>query len=154
MILGLCGICFILSILLMLIASMVYDDVGYSVLGFMFFMICFILFIVGCFTGFINYPKTEGTHTGVLTAVDLEGIWFRRYEIYLKSGGYNTNAEIQSDETKYCLYENETDLKEQLENAVGKKVKLTYGHDGGHIDWKSCGTYHIKSVEILEEEND
>lgn len=105
------------------------------------------LFIFGCFHGFINYPATEGTHQGVITAVDLEGIYFRRYEVYLKSSGY-TN---QSDETKYLIYADETELAEELQNAIGKTVKIHYGHDGGYIGWKSCGTYHIKSIEIIEE---
>ena len=35
--------------------------------------------------------------------------------------------------------------------CIGKKVKLYYGHDGGYIGWKSCGTYHIKSVVVLDE---
>jgi hypothetical protein len=30
-------------------------------------------------------------------------------------------------------------------------VKLHYGHDGGYIAWNSCGTYHIKDVEIIED---
>lgn len=96
--------------------------------------------IFGCFHGFINHPATEGSHVGTITAVDLEGVYFRRYEVYLKSSGY-TN---QSDETTYLIYDYEKELAEQLKEYLGKKVKLTYGHDGGYIDWKSCGTYHIK----------
>ena len=99
------------------------------------------------FHGFIVHPKTEGIHQGVITAVDLEGVHFRRYEVYLKSSGY-TN---QSDETTYRIYDYETELAEELMNAIGKTVKLYYGHDGGYIDWKSCGTYHIKRIEVLEE---
>jgi len=105
-----------------------------------------ILIGYGLFHGYINYPKTEGTHQGVITAVDLEGVYFRRYEVYLKSSGY-TN---QSDETKYLIYEYETDLAKELQEAIGKQVKLHYGHDGGYMPWNSCRTYHIKSVEIIE----
>ena len=68
-------------------------------------------------------------------------------EVYLKSSGYTT----QSDETAYLVYENEKELVEKLRNAIGKEVKLYYGHDGGYIGWNSCGTYHIKDVEIIEE---
>jgi len=107
--------------------------------------------IFGFFNGFINYPRTEGTHQGTITAVDLEGIYFRRYEVYIKSGGYSKNINGDySDETKYCLYEYEKDLVDRIRSAVGKQVKLEYGHDGGYIGWKSCGTYHIKSVEIID----
>lgn len=106
-----------------------------------------IMAVTGFFHGFINYPPTEGTHQGVLTAVDLEGVYFRHYDVYLKSSGYTE----QSDETKYCIYEYEKSLSEDLRNALGKKVKLHYSHKGGYINWKSCGTYHIDSVEIVEE---
>lgn len=105
----------------------------------------------GFFNGFINRPKTEGIHNGTITAVDLEGIFFRRYEVYIKSGGFSRNGnDSYSDETKYCLYEYEKDLVDKIRSAVGKQVKLEYGHDGGYIGWKSCGTYHIKSVEIID----
>ena len=90
--------------------------------------------------------KQNGTHQGVITAVDLEGVYFRRYEVYLKSSGYTE----QSDETKYLIYDYETDLAEELKNAIGKTVKIYYGHDGGYIPWNSCGTYHIKNIEIVE----
>ena len=101
----------------------------------------------GIFTGFISHPPTEGVHQGIVTAVDLEGVAFRRYEVYLKSSGYTE----QGDETVYKLYDYETDLADQLKAALGKEVRITYGHDGGYIPWNSCGTYHIKNIEIVED---
>lgn len=109
----------------------------------------FALLFYGMFNGFIEHKPTEGVHQGVITAVDLEGQWFRRYEVYLKSSTYTT----QGDETKYLIYDYEKELAEELQNAIGKSVKLYYGFDGGYIKWNSCGTYHIKKLEILEEEN-
>ena len=115
-------------------------------------ILCIIIGICMLISGFINgftyQPKTEGVHQGVITAVDLEGKYFRRYEVYLKSSGYTS----QSDETKYLLYDYETELAKELKSCLGKQVKLYYGHDGGYIPWNSCGTYHIKSVELVEEE--
>ncbi len=145
------------SIIILLILSFVFFIVGISswnydtlfhVLAVIAFLVSVGLLMFGCFHGFINYPVTEGTHQGVITAVDLEGVWFRRYEVYLKSSGY-TN---QSDETKYLCYDYEAELIEQLKNAIGKTVKIHYGHDGGYIPWNSCGTYHIKSIEIIDED--
>ena len=66
----------------------------------------------------------------------------------MKSSGYTA----QSDETVYKIYDYETELAEELMDAIGKTVKLYYGHDGGYIPWNSCGTYHIKKVEVIEEE--
>ena len=108
-----------------------------------------VILVFGFFHGFINYPKTEGTHQGIITAVDLEGKYFRRYEVYLKSNGHT--EENASDESKYLIYETEGGLAKQLKECIGKKVRLNYGHDGGYIPWNSCGTYHIKSVELVEE---
>ena len=126
-------------------AAVSFDEKKYAFLSLISFVILIIALVVGCFNGFIDYPATEGTHQGVITAVDLEGKYFRRYEVYLKSSGYTT----QSDETVYQIYEYEKELAEELKEYIGKEVKLSYGHDGGYIGWKSCGTYHIKSVELV-----
>lgn len=146
MILGLIIICGILSLILGLVGACIYSDeclAGSIATG----IAAVILLGVGCFTGFINHPPTDGTHQGIITAVDLEGTYFRRYEVYLKSSGY-TN---QSDETIYLLYDYEKELAEQIKEFIGKEVRLNYGHDGGYIHWKSCGTYHIRSFEAIEE---
>ena len=149
MIIGLIIGLFTVGIILLIASDPCYGTAGIILVIFaiIFILASFGIFIFGCFHGFVNYPATEGTHQGVITAVDLEGVWFRRYEVYLKSSGFTG----QSDETKYLCYENETELVEQLKNAIGKTVKINYGHDGGYISWNSCGTYHIKSIEIIEE---
>ena len=149
MIIGLIIGLFIVGIVLFIASDSCYGTAGIILVIFaiIFILASFGIFIFGCFHGFVNYPATEGTHQGVITAVDLEGVWFRRYEVYLKSSGFTG----QSDETKYLCYENETELAEQLKNAIGKTVKINYGHDGGYIAWNSCGTYHIKSIEIIED---
>ena len=146
MILGLLIGTIILFFIFGICASITDSDV-FAILSVVCAAMLMIIFIFGCFNGFVNHPKTEGIHQGIITAVDLEGIYFRRYEVYLKSSGYTE----QSDETKYLIYDYEKDLAKELQNAIGKKVKLYYGHDGGYIGWNSCGTYHIKSVEIIEE---
>ena len=149
MIIGAMIILFVLGIIFFIIADNSWQHKKlFAGIGIVLIILTFVVFIFGCFHGFINYPPTEGTHQGVITAVDLEGNWFRRYEVYLKSSGYTT----QSDETVYLVYENETELIEKLKNAIGKEVKLHYGHDGGYIAWNSCGTYHIKDIEIIEED--
>lgn len=136
----------LLAFICLMISVCEYDNRS-LILCLVFSCISICITIFGGFHGFIYYSKTEGTHQGVITAVDLEGKYFRRYEVYLKSSGYTE----QSDETKYLIYENEEDLANKLKEYIGKKVKLYYGHDGGYINWKSCGTYHIKNVELLEE---
>lgn len=141
------GSMIILGILGAILLAAGEDIEGLFWTGAISFIMSIIILIFGCFHGFINYPKTEGTHQGVITAVDLEGIYFRRYEVYLKSSAFTD----QGDETKYLIYDYEDELAQELKNAIGKKVKLYYGHDGGYINWKSCGTYHIKKVEIMED---
>ena len=140
---GIIGILTIISMIIMFISM---EDVWAGITLTML-VLGIILLITGCFTGFVNHPATEGVHQGVITAVDLEGVYFRRYQIYLKSNGYTG----QSDESIYLLYDYEKELADKIKDAIGKEIKLTYGHDGGYINWKSCGTYHIKSIEILEE---
>ena len=147
-VIGIIGILFIISMIIMFVS---YED-AWTGITLALLVLWIILSITGCFTGFVNHPATEGIHQGVITAVDLEGIYFRRYEVYLKSGTYTADSSGNvSSETVYLIYEYENELAEELKNAIGKEVKLTYGHDGGYISWKSCGTYHIKSFEIVEE---
>lgn len=149
MIIGAMIILFVLSFIFYTIATASWEHEGlFAGISTILLILALGVLIFGCLHGFINYPPTEGTHQGVITAVDLEGNWFRRYEVYLKSSRYTA----QSDETVYLVYENETELIEKLKNAIGKEVKLHYGHDGGYIAWNSCGTYHIKDVEIIGED--
>lgn len=114
------------------------------------FILGTVLIIFGGFHGFLNYPATEGSHQGTLTAVDMEGYLFRRYKVYLKSSVFTE----QGDETEYCVYLEETELSNKLKEAIGKKVKLNYSHKGGYIPYNSCGTYHIDSFEIIENNNE
>jgi hypothetical protein len=121
------------------------NKIGWLSLGCILILVVFVL--IGSFHGFIKYPSSTGMHRGVITAIDQEGVIFNRYRVYLKSSSY-TN---QSDETEYCLYLKETDLANQLKNNIGKEVILNYGFEGGYIGYKSCGTFHIKSFELVEE---
>lgn len=107
--------------------------------------------IFGLFHGFINYPASEGVHQGTITAVDREGYLFNHYKIYLKSNGRNPNDASVSDETEYCLYLNESELANIAKEYIGKTVKIYYSHSGGYIGMRSCGTYHIDKVELIEE---
>ena len=129
------------------------DEYWSMITGLTLLILAIVMTINGCINGFINYPPTEGTHVGEITAIDLEGVWFRRWEVYLKSDGFSSDSDGKlSNETKYLLYENERELVEQLKEYQGKKVKLYYGFEGGRIKWNSCGTYHITKVELVEED--
>lgn len=107
--------------------------------------------IFGIFHGFVNYPASEGIHQGTITAVDREGYIFNHYKIYLKSNERNSNDASVSDETEYCLYLNEGELANIAKKYLGETVKIYYSHPGGYIGVKSCGTYHIDKIELVEE---
>ena len=94
MIIGLMGIFFVLGIVFFFIGESTYEDKCFVAMC-ISFVLAGCIFIYGCFNGFTYFPPTEGVHQGIITAVDLEGKYFRRYEVYLKSSGYTT----QSDET-------------------------------------------------------
>jgi len=144
---------FIILTVIFFVIGDISDSFSISMAGLVCCVVTILILIFGMFNGFINKPPTEGTHQGIITAVDLEGVWFRRYEVYLKSGGYSQDSTTKmSDETRYLLYESEKDLADELKSAIGKEVQINYGHDGGYIPWNSCGTYHIKSFKIVEGE--
>lgn len=142
-------ICVILFIVGVVWEGDSYDGKGFALSG-LSFIFGIVLIILGAFHGFLNYPATEGSHQGTLTAVDMEGYFFRRYKVYLKSSAYTE----QGDETEYCVYLEETELSNKLKEAIGKKIKLNYSHKGGYIPYNSCGTYHIDSFEIIENSNE
>lgn len=147
MVLGLLVLCIILLVVGFVIEEVYYNGVGGGI-AIMSLIIGVGIFIFGCFHGFINYPATEGSHQGIITAVDKEGVIFQRYKVYLKSSGY-TN---QGDETIYCVYIDETELADKLKKNIGQLATLHYGHNGGYIGYKSCGTYHVTGVDIYGEE--
>lgn len=148
MIIGIIVILMILGIIFLMITIFTYNyEISLGLFA-VTSIATLIVFIFGCFHGFINYKPTSGVHQGVITAVDLEGVFFRRYKVYLKSSNYTS----QSDETVYLLYDYETELAKELQEAVGKTVKLEYGFEGGYISWNSCGTYHITGFEVIEDE--
>lgn len=149
MVLFLCLIFWILCIVMFFLSCSYIVNEVYERLTMVFFIMALVVSIFGLFHGMINRPETKGIHQGVITAVDLEGVYFRRYEVYLRS--YGEHGETgKSDETKYLLYAYEEELAEELKDSIGKTVKLHYGHDGGYIGWRSCGTLHIKSFEVVE----
>lgn len=151
MIIGIIMVLIIGGVILIMVGENSFNS-GISFSGLIAIVLAFIVFIIGCVNGFVYHPATEGTHIGIVTAIDLEGVYFRRWEVYLKSDGFEYSDGKVSNETKYLLYENETKIVEQLREYQGKKVKLYYGFEGGYIRWNSCGTYHITKVELLEEE--
>lgn len=144
----------IIICILLTIVGDVWEDCELDGKGMILCVISFLLgialLIFGIIHGFLNYPATEGTHQGTLTAVDMEGYFFRRYKVYLKSSAFTE----QGDETEYCVYLYEDDLSNELKKAIGKKVKLHYSHPGGYIGYNSCGTYHVDNVEIIEDNNE
>ena len=147
MILCILLILIVLTIIFMIMNVILWDSYVVEMLGIISYIMVIITIIIGFIFGFVNYPKSEGIHQGIITAVDQEGLIFNHYKIYLKSSGY-TN---QSDETEYCAYLSEYELVDKIKENIGKQVKLKYGHDGGQIGITSCGTYHVKSFELVEE---
>lgn len=128
-----------------------FEDKTTRIGGFLF-IVGFCLGVFGAFHGFVNYPASEGVHQGTITAVDREGYIFNHYRIYLKSNGRNVNDDNSiSDETEYCLYLNESELANIAKEYIGKTVKIYYSHPGGYIGIRSCGTYHIDKIELVEE---
>ena len=62
---------FILSCVMYFMGSCSYKyDEVFNVIGTIAIVIFVILFIFGSFHGFINYLPTEGTHQGIVTAVE------------------------------------------------------------------------------------
>lgn len=73
---------------------------------------------------FFNINTTKGSHTGYVTAVDQEGIFFRNYRVYFKT---DTSS---SQEDEYCVNRNNQKLAEQLKEVASQKRLVTIDYKG------------------------
>lgn len=91
-----------------------------------FFFIIFVFILVGSFIylylfseGFIQ-TTIDGEHTGTITAVELNGIFFKTYSVYFKSDAQSSQEDI------YCVIDKKL-IDTLKEKAVNKsKVTISY----------------------------
>ena len=73
--------------------------------------------IILAFTGIHIQTTENGTHTGIVTAVETNGIFFKTNTVYFKSDAQS------SQEEKYCVKDNA--LKNKLITLQKSKAKIT-----------------------------
>ena len=103
-------------------------------------IILFVLFVMvglilaACFTS-IHYIKSRGEHTGIVTASENYGIFFKTNRVYFKT---DTTS---SQEDTYCVIDNE--VYNRLRDLQTSKEKVTiYYIDYLWVSIKECGSYN------------
>ena len=95
---------------------------------------CFALFLCGCWiTG-------EGQHTGYITAIEQDGMFWKPYIIYFKTDKASTQ------EDKYCVVDNSTlivKMKEYQSNQT--KVTIKYKNEAVIAPWR-CNAENCTSI--------
>jgi C4-type Zn-finger protein len=76
-------------------------------------------YIIFSFVGIPIKTTSNGSHTGYVTAIEDNGIIFKGVTVYFK-----TNAQ-SSQEDRYCLYVENKELRQQLQNAQESQTKVT-----------------------------
>lgn len=102
--------------------------------------IAFIIFLLF----FIKYnTDVNGTHSGIVTAVEQSGYFYQNYIVYFK-----TNS-TSSQEDMYCIPQNQTDLANELRLAQESQKEITLHYTGVKgLGLNLCGYDQITSVDI------
>ncbi|MBU6501193.1 MAG: hypothetical protein KGI72_05195 [Patescibacteria group bacterium] len=89
-------------------------------------MIGLVLLIMGIGLIHLNFDA-DGTHTGYVTAVERSGIFVKNYVVYFKTN------KAQSQEDRYCVHQEDTQLAEGLRKSGenDKEITITYTGESG-----------------------
>jgi len=111
---------------------------GYSIAG-LFFIACFaspFVLLILAFTG-LHVETSKGEHTGFITAVETNGLFFKTDSAYVKT---DTQS---SQEDQYCVVNPE--VFAQLKAASEKKEHVTISY----ISWFAAGVAYCKGEDAV-----
>jgi len=99
-----------------------------------------------------SWTYSEGTRAGQLIKFSKKGIMFKTYEGELNMGGLRTGDAKDGLEGNLWQFSvlDENIIKE-LENAEGKRVKLSYKERYKAMAWQGDTNYFVVGVEVIEE---
>lgn len=95
--------------------------------------------IIGLFGGIHVVTTADGSHTGVVTAVEEEGIWFKTWRVYFKTDAQSSQEDV------YCLIDDSlvSELKKHARNK--ETVTITY-YDLMMPGWDECKSGDIAII--------
>lgn len=104
-----------------------------------------LVFIVSSIVGFDSVVRIssvgQGEHTGYVTAVEQEGYFYKNLRVYVK-----TSLE-SSQEDVYCVNGNQTNIKNELQQAQKDKRIVTIKYQGVNgIGLGLCRDYEVIGV--------
>ena len=103
-----------------------------------------IFLLVAVFMGIASFKwntDANGTHSGIVTAIEQSGVFFKNYHVYFK-----TNS-TSSQEDNYCVPQDQNDLINQLRDAQEKQKTITLHYTGvTGFGWNLCSYDQITGI--------
>lgn len=92
----------------------------------------------------LSYSTTRGgSHTGYITAVEQEGLFFHTYKVYFKTDSSSSQEDV------YCIREASTGLAQMAKEAQRSNQKVTVVYDGERgFGYHLCNYDRIDVIEI------
>lgn len=106
-----------------------------------------VILVVGVF-GLVLFPVSYsttrgGSHTGYITAVEQEGLFFHTYNVYFKTDSSSSQEDV------YCIREASTGLAQMAKEAQRSNQKVTVVYDGERgFGYHLCDYDRIDVIEI------
>ena len=99
-----------------------------------------------------SWTYSEGTRAGQLIKFSAKGVMFKTYEGELNMGGLRTGEAKDGLEGNLWRFSvRDKDVVKDLQNAEGKRVKLSYKERYKAMFWQGDTNYFIVNVEVIEE---
>lgn len=111
-------------------------------------VIVFLLLMLWVF----SWTYSEGTRAGQLIKFSEKGVVFKTYEGELNMGGLRTGDAkdgLEGNLWQFSVLDEE--VVKNLENAQGKRVKLTYKERYKAMAWQGDTNYFIVKIEVIGE---
>src|ERR1700733_2603484 len=81
-----------------------------------------------------GFSTTQGQHTGVITVVEKSGVFFKTYDVYIKTSAMSTQ------EDTYCAID--PNIIQELQNAQTSQEQITISYYIPHwIELRQCSSW-------------
>jgi hypothetical protein len=98
-----------------------------------------------------SWTYSEGTRAGQLIKISEKGVFFKTNEGELNMGGLrmgNPNDGLEGNLWQFSVLDER--IIGELENAEGKRVKLSYKERYKAMPWQGETNYFITNVEVID----
>ncbi len=107
--------------------------------------VCTVIVGFCIFLSMIRIDTTrDGEHTGFVTAIQKEGLFYKNYTIFFKTDNQS------SQEDSYCVQEWDGNIADNLRDANKSRQLVTIHYTGvSGLGWNLCALQKITSFEVV-----